>query len=63
MRMLQKLRGLPRAEQGLSTVEYVVLLVLIVAMSVGTWKKFGKDVQGKLEDAQESFSKNVKASN
>jgi len=60
MRMLEKVRGLARAEQGLSTVEYVVLLVLIVAMSVGTWNTFGKDVKKKLQDGAADFKKNVK---
>jgi Flp pilus assembly pilin Flp len=31
--------------RGLTTVEYVIVLVLIAAASVATWQLFGADVQ------------------
>jgi Flp pilus assembly pilin Flp len=46
-------------ERGLSTVEYVVLLVLIVAMAVAAWNSFGSRVQGKLTQASDSFDTTV----
>jgi len=48
-------------ERGLSTVEYVVLLVLIVAMAVAAWNTFGTRVQGKLNQASGSFDTSVQA--
>jgi Flp pilus assembly pilin Flp len=41
-----RLSGLSRDQRGLSTVEYVIILVLIAAVSVATWTSFG----GKLKD-------------
>jgi Flp pilus assembly pilin Flp len=54
-----KIRLLARDERGLSTVEYVVLLVLIVAMAVAAWNTFGKSVNSKLTDASGSFDGTV----
>ncbi|MET0282834.1 MAG: hypothetical protein ABW352_00110 [Polyangiales bacterium] len=54
-----KLRALAADEQGLSTVEYVVLLVLIVAMAVAAWNSFGRDVTSKLGSASTSFKSSV----
>ena len=34
-------------ERGLSTVEYVIILVLIAAAAVGTWTTFGKTITSK----------------
>jgi Flp pilus assembly pilin Flp len=34
---------------GLSTVEYVIILVLIAAAAVGTWSTFGQLIQGKVK--------------
>jgi Flp pilus assembly pilin Flp len=56
--LLHRLRN---DERGLSTVEYVVLLVLIVAMAVAAWNSFGKDVNAKLKTASGSFNSKVTA--
>ena len=53
----QAMRRLGRDVRGLSTVEYTILLVLVVAGTVGLWNKFGKDLKGKLEDGQTEFAK------
>ena len=37
-------RRLGRDTRGLSTVEYVLILGLIAVVAVGTWKKFGEQV-------------------
>jgi Flp pilus assembly pilin Flp len=57
---IQKLiRKLKSDERGLSTVEYVVLLVLIVAVAVALWNVFGNTVTGKLQEATTQFDNNV----
>jgi Flp pilus assembly pilin Flp len=42
-------------ERGLSTVEYVVLLVLVVAACIGLWVSFGKDLRDKLTTVNSAF--------
>lgn len=59
MRFIQKLRGLQSDVRGLSTVEYTVLLVLIVAGSVGIWKSFGEKVTNKLTTSDQVFGGEV----
>lgn len=56
--LLTKLR---EDDRGLSTVEYVVLLVLIVAMAVAAWQSFGSNVNAKLTQASGSFNSTVTA--
>jgi Flp pilus assembly pilin Flp len=51
--------SLVRDERGLSTVEYVIILVLIAAIAIGTWKTFGGKVQSGLKNASEQFDENV----
>ena len=48
-----------RDERGLSTVEYVVLLVLICAACVGLWSTFGSTLTEKLGGASDEFESNV----
>ncbi len=43
--------GIVRDERGLSAVEYVIVLVLIAAASVGIWQLLGNTVKSKLNDA------------
>jgi Flp pilus assembly pilin Flp len=38
-----------RDSRGLSTVEYVIILVLIAAAAVGTWSILGQTVRGKVK--------------
>ena len=65
MSYLQKARArlngysLVRDQAGLSTVEYVIILVLIAAIAIGTWKTFGGKVKDGLEAAQTEFDANV----
>jgi Flp pilus assembly pilin Flp len=56
---IQNLRNLIRDDRGLSTVEYVILLVLIAAVAMGTWQTFGAEVQGKLDNASNAFTETV----
>lgn len=53
---MQRIRNLLRAlrgdQRGLTTVEYAIILCVIVAISVGTWDSFGQQVEERLgEDA------------
>lgn len=34
--------------RGLSTVEYVIILVLIAVLAIGTWRQFGSAVKEKI---------------
>jgi len=35
-------------ERGLTTVEYVIILVLIAVMAITVWQKFGTSIQGQV---------------
>jgi len=59
MPLIQKPRGLQSDVRGLSTVEYTVLLVLIVAGSVGLWKGFGEKISRKLGQSDAAFGTQV----
>jgi Flp pilus assembly pilin Flp len=54
--LLNKLKS---DQRGLSTVEYVVLLVLIVAIAVALWNVFGNSMTSKLKSATDAFDTNV----
>ncbi|HKO89787.1 MAG TPA: Flp family type IVb pilin, partial [Polyangiaceae bacterium] len=51
--------SLVRDEAGLSTVEYVIILVLIAAIAIGTWQTFGTRVRDGLTKASDNFDSNV----
>jgi Flp pilus assembly pilin Flp len=51
--------SLVRDEAGLSTVEYVIILVLIAAIAIGTWQTFGTRVKDGLTSASDNFDSNV----
>lgn len=53
------LKTLARDDRGLSTVEYVIVLVLIAAVAMGAWQSFGGMVKGKLENATDGFDDTV----
>lgn len=46
-------------QRGLSTVEYVIILVLIAAAAVGTWSKFGGTITGKINDSNDKIVNEV----
>ena len=46
--MLEYLRRLWRDEEGLTTVEYALLLVLIVVVAVTAWQTLGTTVKDKV---------------
>ena len=48
-------------ERGLSTVEYVILLVLIAVSGIGIWKTFGDTIYNKINTANDTVTKDVNA--
>jgi Flp pilus assembly pilin Flp len=52
-------RGLATDERGLSAVEYLLLLVLLVGASLSAWSKFGASMSGALSDATGTFDANL----
>ena len=50
---------LVRDQAGLSTVEYVIILVLVAAIAIGTWQTFGKTVTSGLSKASSKFNSDV----
>lgn len=47
-------KTLVRDEEGLSTVEYVIILFLIAIIGIAAWKKFGTSVSRKVDTATDS---------
>lgn len=61
MTCMGRTRSLRRDQRGLSTVEYTVLLVLILAGAIALWKNLGTDVHKQLKSAQTTFRSQVKS--
>jgi Flp pilus assembly pilin Flp len=62
MKQLTKLYSSSRIvndDRGLSTVEYVIILVLIAAAAVGTWSTFGGTIVKKINDASGKIESDV----
>jgi Flp pilus assembly pilin Flp len=49
--------SLARDERGLSTVEYVIILVLIAAAAIGLWVSFGTKLREKITDSNTELDK------
>jgi Flp pilus assembly pilin Flp len=49
--------SLARDERGLSTVEYVIVLVLIAASAIGLWATFGEKLRDKIGATNEEMDK------
>jgi len=47
-------RDLMKDTKGLNTVEYAILLVLIVVVSYGLWDTFGKKIEGGVKKANDT---------
>jgi len=52
---MQKIRAVREDQRGLSTVEYVLLLVLIAAGSIAAWQKFGSALITNVNDQTKSM--------
>ena len=44
--MIEMAKGLWKDEEGLTTVEYALLLALLVVAAIGVWTAFGGRVKG-----------------
>jgi Flp pilus assembly pilin Flp len=49
------IRSLHRDERGLSTVEYVIILVLLAVVAIQVWTDFGDTIRGKIKDSDEKI--------
>jgi Flp pilus assembly pilin Flp len=48
--------GLLQNQKGVSTVEYIIVLVLIAVACIAMWSKFGKTVHEKIKASEEGVS-------
>ncbi|MDB4932365.1 MAG: hypothetical protein JWM10_4849 [Myxococcaceae bacterium] len=48
MNSKKNLKSLLRDDAGLSTVEYVIILILIAVVGISAWRTFGNNVVGKI---------------
>ena len=48
---VSKVQGISRDERGLSTVEYIIILVLIAVAGIALWRSFGDAVSEKFSGA------------
>jgi Flp pilus assembly pilin Flp len=57
MNILNKLRALSLVKdtRGLSTVEYVILIVLIAAVAIGVWGEFGSLIKDQLSESKQDI--------
>ena len=46
-------------ERGLSTIEYVIILVLVAAIAIGTWSTFGHSVKCALGIANDTIGAGI----
>jgi Flp pilus assembly pilin Flp len=62
MNAIQSIRArlAKNAKRGLSTVEYVIILVLIAAVAVATWTAFGSKLKGALQGASKQIGGELK---
>jgi Flp pilus assembly pilin Flp len=62
MKYINRIRSLALAgdTQGLSTVEYVIILCLLAVLAIGTWDTFGGKVREKLGEATDRIESDVR---
>lgn len=58
-RIEQWVQRLRRDERGLTTVEYAIVLCLIAALAVASWKAFGEMVEGKLTESTDHIDNSL----
>jgi Flp pilus assembly pilin Flp len=49
-------RALIKDTEGLSTVEYVIILILIAVVGITAWRTFGNTVVGKINSGNSQIS-------
>jgi Flp pilus assembly pilin Flp len=55
----RQLRQLARDTRGLSTVEYVVILAVIVVVAVSVWRGFGDKVTSYIRNSKNAIHKEM----
>ncbi|MEM1414889.1 MAG: hypothetical protein AAGH15_08310 [Myxococcota bacterium] len=50
------LRKLAKDQEGLSTVEYIIILVLIAVIGIVAWESFGQAVKDKVDNATDKVN-------
>jgi len=56
MNQRSKLRKAIEDEAGLSTVEYIIILILIAIVAIAAWRSFGAAVQQNVTEATDDIS-------
>lgn len=56
MKMNKNLRTLRNDTEGLSTVEYVIILILIAVVGITAWRTFGNTVVTKINSGNSQVS-------
>ena len=54
--MKKNIRTLARDTEGLSTVEYVIILMLIAVVGIVAWRQFGNTVVSKINSGNSQVS-------
>lgn len=49
-------KSLVKDEEGLSTVEYIIILILIAVIAIVAWQAFGDAVKSKVEGSTENIT-------
>jgi Flp pilus assembly pilin Flp len=50
-------KSLRKCETGLSTVEYIIILILVAVGGIGVWQKFGDTVEKQIKTATTKVKK------
>lgn len=50
-------KSLRKCEKGLSTVEYIIILILIAVGGIGLWQKFGDSMEKQIKKATSEVDK------
>ena len=52
-------RSMVKRQRGVSSVEYIIILVLVALTGIFVFKTFGKTIKGKMTDANTNMQNNV----
>ncbi len=54
--MIERLKTIWKDEEGLTTVEYALLLALLVVAAIGVWTTFGGKVKESVSKSENAFT-------
>jgi len=49
-------KSLVRDQRGLTTVEYIIILILIAVAAIGLWQAFGESVMDRINESTEAVN-------